>query len=164
MGVSRAGARRHHPAFALCAARGGARRAGRHRGAAGEVPHLWADPAAMMRWRQRLSTRPELGDARGLKVGLVWAGNPEHKNDRNRSIALERLLPVLEAPGVQWFSLQVGGRAGDLVRLPAGRSRICRRASPIWRKPRRSSPISISCSRSIRRLCIWQARSAVPAG
>src|SRR5262249_38145216 len=78
------------------------------------VPYVRADAAAAARWRERI------GDAPGLKVGLVWAGNPQHKNDRNRSIAIERLKPLFDAPGARWFSLQVGERASDLARLPAG--------------------------------------------
>jgi hypothetical protein len=27
-----------------------------------------------------------------------------HKNDRNRSVAVERLTPLLDVPGVRWFS------------------------------------------------------------
>jgi tetratricopeptide (TPR) repeat protein len=79
-----------------------------------DVPYATVDPAAAARWRERL------GDTEGLKVGLVWAGNPQHKNDRNRSIALERLAPLFGAPGVRWFSLQVGERKADLAGLPAG--------------------------------------------
>jgi tetratricopeptide (TPR) repeat protein len=79
------------------------------------IPYLAADPAAAARWRARI------GPAPGLKVGLVWAGNAQHKNDRNRSIALERLLPVIDEVKARWFSLQVGERAGDLTRLAPGR-------------------------------------------
>jgi tetratricopeptide (TPR) repeat protein len=79
-----------------------------------QVPYATADAATAARWRTRL------GDAKGLKVGLVWAGNPQHKNDRNRSIALDRLAPLFGAAGVRWFSLQVGERKADLARLPAG--------------------------------------------
>ncbi len=71
------------------------------------------DAAAAARWRARI------GDGE-FKAGLVWAGNPQHKNDRNRSVAIERLRPLFGVPGVTWFSLQVGARAGDLARLPAG--------------------------------------------
>jgi Flp pilus assembly protein TadD len=48
------------------------------------------------------------------KLGLVWAGNPEHGNDRNRSIALGELLPLFELPGIDWFSLQQGQRAEEI--------------------------------------------------
>jgi len=79
-----------------------------------DIPYLAVDPAAVARWRERIGT------AAGRKIGLVWAGNPQHKNDRNRSIAPERLAPLLEAPATRWFSLQVGERAADVARLPAG--------------------------------------------
>jgi Flp pilus assembly protein TadD len=80
-----------------------------------QIPYLKVDPATAARWRNRIGTTG------GLKVGLAWAGNPQHKNDRNRSIALERLAPLFEVAGVRWFSLQVGERAADLVHAPAGR-------------------------------------------
>ncbi len=57
---------------------------------------------------------------RDRKVGLVWAGNPQHKNDRHRSIAFERLLPLLGIAGISWFSLQVGERRADLAQAPVG--------------------------------------------
>ncbi len=79
-----------------------------------EIPYLTPDPEAVERWRVKL------GGGSRLKVGIAWAGNPSHKNDRNRSIAVERLLPMLEIPGIRWFSLQVGEHAGDLARLPIG--------------------------------------------
>ena len=86
------------------------------------VSYLRADPAAVERWSRRLA-----GTGSGLKVGIVWAGNPKHAGDRRRSIALERLAPILDVPGVRFYSLQVGERAGDLrARLPrrqGGRSR-----------------------------------------
>lgn len=48
-------------------------------------------------------------DAGGrLRVGLVWAGNPNHPRDRDRSIPLDRLKPLLDVPGVALFSVQFG--------------------------------------------------------
>jgi hypothetical protein len=55
-----------------------------------------------------------------LKVGIAWAGNPQHRADAQRSIAIERLLPLLHIGGTRVFSLQVGERAADLARLPEG--------------------------------------------
>jgi len=79
------------------------------------IPYLTADAATAARWRARIGTPA------GLKIGLVWAGNAQHKNDRNRSIALERLLPLIGSIKARWFSLQVGERAGDLARVAPGR-------------------------------------------
>jgi len=46
--------------------------------------------------------------ANHLKVGLVWAGNPGHTNDRNRSIPLASFEPIFDLKGIQFYSLQVG--------------------------------------------------------
>ena len=40
------------------------------------------------------------------RVGLVWAGNPHHRNDARRSVAPALLQPLLEAAGAQLVSLQ----------------------------------------------------------
>ena len=56
------------------------------------------------------ATVPELG-----RIGLVWAGNPKHLNDRNRSIPLLLLAPLLAVPGYHWVSLQHGPRATDIA-------------------------------------------------
>ena len=53
---------------------------------------------------------------RALKVGLVWAGNPVHERDRERSIPLESLLPLLQTSGISWHSLQHGPAANQLQR------------------------------------------------
>jgi len=43
---------------------------------------------------------------RSPRVGLVWRGNPQHRNDARRSIAPELLLPMVTTPGVTFISLQ----------------------------------------------------------
>ncbi len=55
-----------------------------------------------------LGAPPELSAAQGLKVGLVWAGDPKYSADRQRSVPLTTLDMLADAPGVSWFSLQVG--------------------------------------------------------
>jgi hypothetical protein len=39
---------------------------------------------------------------------LAWRGNPDHKNDRNRSIPISLLEPLLGLGGLAFYSLQVG--------------------------------------------------------
>jgi Tfp pilus assembly protein PilF len=56
----------------------------------------------------------EIGAFRGIRVGLVWAGNPVHENDHNRSIPFSYLLPLLAVERAQFYSLQVGDRSSDL--------------------------------------------------
>lgn len=55
----------------------------------------------------------------GLRVGLVWAGKPTHKNNRNRSIHLETLLPLLELPDIRFVGLQKGDGADQPTQLGA---------------------------------------------
>ncbi|KVR70669.1 hypothetical protein WK21_00285 [Burkholderia cepacia] len=63
------------------------------------VPYLRADPERVEHWRTRL------GAAGRPRIGLVWSGNPLHLNDRNRSITLADLLPLLD-DRYEWISLQ----------------------------------------------------------
>ena len=49
------------------------------------------------------------------RVGVVWAGNPEHSNDARRSMPVAALAPVLALPGIEWVSLQVGPASGAIA-------------------------------------------------
>jgi tetratricopeptide (TPR) repeat protein len=62
----------------------------------------------------------ELTSCRGFRVGLVWRGNPSHRNDRNRSVPLELLQDLVKIEGAQFFSLQVGPAAAEEQQLRAG--------------------------------------------
>jgi len=78
------------------------------------VPYLRPAEEDAERWRRRLDGAP------GLRVGLVWAGNPRHRNDRNRSLPVRHLAPLLAVPGVRFFSLQTGDARATLPSLPGG--------------------------------------------
>jgi tetratricopeptide (TPR) repeat protein len=52
------------------------------------------------------------------KIGVVWAGNPNHHNDRNRSIPLEVFSDLFAVKAVTWISLQAGIKSQDLVKIP----------------------------------------------
>jgi len=54
-----------------------------------------------------------------LSVGIVWAGNPIHGNDAERSAPLEVFLTLADLPGVQLVSLQKGPRNTDIAMLGA---------------------------------------------
>jgi len=43
-----------------------------------------------------------------LRVGIVWGGNPEYKNDKIRSIPLATLSRLFSISGIRWFSFQKG--------------------------------------------------------
>ncbi|QQO35858.1 tetratricopeptide repeat protein [Bradyrhizobium diazoefficiens] len=69
--------------------------------------YLPAPPAARVKaWEDRLGPRNR------FRVGLVWSGNPDHKNDHNRSMALRTLSSLLDCD-VQFVSLQKGVRDQD---------------------------------------------------
>lgn len=55
----------------------------------------------------------------GLRVGLVWSGNPQHANDRFRSMRPETLATLLSLDNIHFFSLQVDVSAELLDNLPA---------------------------------------------
>src|SRR2546428_4016712 len=55
-----------------------------------------------------------------LKVGIVWAGLPIHRNDRNRSRPLSYFLELAELPGVAVYSLQKQPMAAGLGEVMPG--------------------------------------------
>lgn len=75
------------------------------------VPYLRAEPHLAATWRARLDRLLPQGQPR---VGLVWAGNPSHFNDAARSLALDRLRPLLEQRGISFVALQRGAAMSQL--------------------------------------------------
>jgi tetratricopeptide (TPR) repeat protein len=74
-----------------------------------EVPYLHAAvPSSLL---------PVSGGRR--RIGLAWSGSPAQANNRFRSIPLAELAPLLELPGIDWVSLQVGAPAAELAAVPA---------------------------------------------
>jgi tetratricopeptide (TPR) repeat protein len=61
-------------------------------------------------WEQRLGPRDR------LRVGLVWAGNPKHSNDRNRSVPLALLSEMLDVDAT-FVSLQKQPPPQDVAML-----------------------------------------------
>ena len=65
-----------------------------------EVPYVFADPALLVAWRQKLAGMDE------FKVGVVWQGSPQYAADRWRSIPLMHYAPLAGVSGVRLISLQ----------------------------------------------------------
>ena len=76
------------------------------------VPYLRAPEGEVARWGRKLGPRTR------LRVGLVWSGSTGHRNDRQRSVALAQLLPLLEADA-EFISLQREYRPADRALLDA---------------------------------------------
>jgi tetratricopeptide (TPR) repeat protein len=68
---------------------------------------------------RREAAREWLASVASPRVGVVWAGNPSHPNDRNRSLPMAALAPVLAASLPRWVSLQKELRPGELEALHA---------------------------------------------
>lgn len=66
------------------------------------VPYLWADPALVERWRQRLR------DLRGFRIGINWQGRPGRGPWRFRNIPLDQFARLAGLPQVRIISLQKG--------------------------------------------------------
>jgi Tetratricopeptide repeat len=86
------------------------------------LPHLLGVPREALRahgaylripadlaaeWRERVTVIPGAAGA-ALKVGLMWAGNPDRSRDENRSLPIEVAQRLGDVPGrIAWFNLQV---------------------------------------------------------
>lgn len=80
-------------------------------------PYLAADPDRIARWSGRLP------DA-GLRVGIAWQGNPDHRADRRRSVPLAALAPLADVPGIHLLALQHGPGLGQRAALAWAVERI----------------------------------------
>jgi tetratricopeptide (TPR) repeat protein len=69
------------------------------------IPYLMPDPDRVRAWIARLGGRER------FRVGVVWSGNPRHRNDRRRSLAPELLKPLFAIPRTAYYSLQPGESA-----------------------------------------------------
>lgn len=69
-------------------------------------------------WQYKTSFSPLTLPKNGWKkIGICWAGDVNHDNDKNRSTTLDAMLPLAELPMTQLYSIQVGARSADLDTL-----------------------------------------------
>lgn len=72
-----------------------------------KIPYLKANPELAKKFEKEFNTNK-------FKIGIVWAGNPEQPNDKNRSIRFEKFKILKSIPEVQLYSLQKGEVAKQL--------------------------------------------------
>jgi tetratricopeptide (TPR) repeat protein len=77
-----------------------------------QIPYLSANQAHLQKWSARIEKLPS------PRIALAWSGNPAHDNDRNRSIALATLAPLLGLPA-SFISIQRDVRNADAAQLAA---------------------------------------------
>ncbi len=78
------------------------------------VPYVFPDRVAVERWQRRIDR-----SARAFHVGLCWAGDPRHQNDRNRSIDPALLALFAGLKNTRFYSLQKQMTVEQARRLPA---------------------------------------------
>jgi tetratricopeptide (TPR) repeat protein len=82
------------------------------------MPYLSAEETKVLWWREWLDSQISTEHKR---VGLVWAGNPVHSNDANRSIDFTELSTLANCEKVTFVSLQLGEKAQrELENCPEG--------------------------------------------
>jgi tetratricopeptide (TPR) repeat protein len=69
-------------------------------------PYVGAEPELRAKWNARLP------DSAKPRIGVVWSGNPGHRNDRHRSIPFETMQPLLGLDAC-WVSLQKEIRSSE---------------------------------------------------
>lgn len=74
------------------------------------IPYVKPDAAETRAIRERW-----VGE--GLRVGIAWAGNPQHRSDEQRSMPLRALLPLARVQGIRWISLQKGAACAQIRAL-----------------------------------------------
>jgi tetratricopeptide (TPR) repeat protein len=77
-----------------------------------QVPYLHPDPRLVENFRQ------EMPADHLYRIGLVWQGAAENRDNQNRSCALTEFLPLLKSDGVVFYSLQIGDGTDQLKNLP----------------------------------------------
>lgn len=76
--------------------------------------YIKPDPVLVSHWRAKLN------NDNNLKVGIVWAGNPKHVDDRNRSCSLNDFLQLTSISGLTFYSLQKGVASAETNNHPKG--------------------------------------------
>jgi tetratricopeptide (TPR) repeat protein len=80
-----------------------------------QIPYLSAPPDRATAWSERIGPT----DGR-LRVGLAWAGQPKHRNNRRRSMQLDQFAPLAQIKSARFFSLQKSAPTSSPITPPPG--------------------------------------------
>jgi len=76
-----------------------------------DFPYVLPRPDAIAKWCAALD---KADGGHQYRVGVIWAGNPLHHNDHNRSITFNLFSQLFDIKQISWVNLQVGNRTDDL--------------------------------------------------
>jgi tetratricopeptide (TPR) repeat protein len=64
-------------------------------------------------WRRKMKSMTPEKNRKKKRVGIVWAGNPKHPADHQRSMSWDTIKPIVDAhkDRCQFFSLQLGSES-----------------------------------------------------
>ncbi len=68
----------------------------------GGVPYLKVEEEKNEKWQKLIPPSNK------LKVGIIWAGNPKHRADRERSLPIDKFKPIIDRDDIEIYSLQHG--------------------------------------------------------
>lgn len=77
----------------------------------GQIEHT---PSPAVPYQSLAASVPWKVPGRRFHVGIAWSGDPRNHVDKWRSIALEQFMDLYKVPGIQLYSLQVGGKDGEI--------------------------------------------------
>jgi tetratricopeptide (TPR) repeat protein len=75
-------------------------------------PYLAADERLAAQWESRVRSID------GFKIGIAWAGRPDHAQDRFRSVHVREFAPLAGVRGIRLVSLQKGPPSAQIAGLP----------------------------------------------
>lgn len=79
-----------------------------------QIPYIDPPLELVSQWGRRI------GQSKKFKIGLVWAGRTQNQNDCTRSMSLMQFRILANIGDVQWFSLQRGTQAAQILTPPSG--------------------------------------------
>lgn len=77
------------------------------------IPYLQAPVQYQKKWQALLPEKKK-----SLRVGLVWAGNPEHTEGLIRTAGLQEFAPLKACKHIEWVSLQKGEASQEVASSP----------------------------------------------
>lgn len=88
------------------------------------LPYLRADASKVQDWARRMGPA-----CQALRVGLTWAGEARPGSDevemnQRRSMTFARLTPLLDLPGIEFYSVQKGEAAQNQLSLSPYKHRV----------------------------------------